>query len=125
VSENASLVYQQDIIAPTAVHHLVEFGDTDPARPGEFGYWYNFLDYVFEEDGQTVLARHYLDEPDVVSLPMTLAADDDFTLRVLVFLAMRYGVIKHLGSDGYGPIPPSLMATVRERVAIHVAASAV
>ena len=55
--------YAQDIIAPVAVHHLVEYGDVSPDRPDDFGYWYNYIDYIFEEGGVTLRARHYFDEP--------------------------------------------------------------
>lgn len=120
---NPDPLYQQDIIAPVAVHHRLEFGDPAPDRSGTFGYWYNYLDYEFEEGGVTLRARHYLDEPGAALL-LSDCADDPFTLKVLVFLSLRFGALKCLRDDGYHIVPRAIMDRVTEMRDAHLAAAA-
>lgn len=114
--------YQQDIIVPISVRHLVEFGDTTPDRPGQFGFWYNFIDYQFVEDDRDVLCRHYFDEPDRAIL-MATATDDDFCLRILVFLSMRYGTLQSLAGQSYAAVPDAIMAKVEVLKQQHLLAN--
>ncbi|MET3896920.1 hypothetical protein ABIB57_000844 [Devosia sp. UYZn731] len=116
-------LYRQDIIAPVAVRHLVEYGDTNPPRPGQFGYWYNFIDYDFADGDRTLVARHYLDEPGTALL-LAMPDDDDLTLRVLVFLLMRFERIKAQTPNGYQHLAAAQMVAIRQRMEQHLAASA-
>lgn len=111
--------YDQDVIAPTAIHHLVEFGDPDPDLPGQFGYWYNFIDYDFAAKGRVLSARHYLDEPRRAIL-LGKPVEDELTLLVLQFLLMRYDTLEWLGSEGYVPVPRHVMEEVRQRLDLHL-----
>lgn len=117
----ASLPYDQDVIAPTTIRHLVEFGDPDPNLPGQFGYWYNYVDYDFAAGGRTLTARHYLDEPRRAIL-LGEPVEDELTLLVLQFLLMRYDSLEWLGREGYVPVPKPVMKEVRERLDLHLAA---
>lgn len=111
--------YDQDVIAPIAIRHLVEFGDPDPNLPGQFGYWYNFVDYDFAAGDRTVTARHYLDEPQRALLLGT-PVEDELTLLVLQFLLMRYDTLDWLGREGYVPVPKPIMKEVRHRLDLHL-----
>ncbi|WEJ57688.1 hypothetical protein [Devosia sp. FJ2-5-3] len=115
--------YAQDIIAPVAVYHLLEYGDATPDRPDEFGFWYNYIDYVFEEAGVSLRARHYFDEPGRALL-LADCSDDPFTLKVLVFLSMRYGALKCLREGSYEIIPRAIMDRVRDMREAHLASHA-
>lgn len=115
--------YAQDIIAPVAVHHFVEFGDVSPDRPDDFGYWYNYIDYIFEEGGVTLRARHYFDEPGRALL-MSDCSDDPFTLRVLVFLSMRYGALQCFREGRYAVVPREIMDIVADMRTAHLASHA-
>lgn len=120
MSDPASL-YAQDIIAPVAVYHLVDYGDTTPERPGEFGFWYNYIDYIFEDADKALRARHYVDEPGKALL-MADCADDPFTLKVLVFLSMRYEALQCFRDGRYAIIPRAVMDQVDEMRDAHLAA---
>lgn len=114
--------YDQDVIAPVAIHHLVEFGDPDPNLPGQFGYWYNFIDYDFSANGRVLSARHYLDERGRALL-LGKPVEDELTLLVLQFLLMRYDTLEWLGSEGYVPVPKPVMNEARRRLDLHLARS--
>jgi hypothetical protein len=115
-------LYVQDIIAPASVEHLYEYGIPDAA--GHFGYIYNFLDYHFVENGRAVGARHYLHDPGSVSVYCDVGEVDDLTMRVMVFLLMRYQNLQWLEQDGYKPVPEDIMAKVRHRMEQHMAEQA-
>lgn len=112
--------YHLDVIAPVAIHHLVEFGDPDPNLPGQFGYWYNYIDYDFSANGRVLSARHYLDEPRRAIL-LGKPVEDKLTLLVLQFLLMRYDTLEWLGSEGYVPVPKSVMEKANLRLDLHLA----
>jgi hypothetical protein len=118
----AASPYERDVIAPVAIYHRVEFGDPDPNLPGQFGYFYNYIDYDFTLGGRTLSARHYLDEPQRALLLGT-PVEDELTLLVLQFLLMRYDTLEWLGRDGYLKVPKPVMNAVRERLDIHLARS--
>ena len=114
-----SSLYAQDVIAPVAVRHLVEFGDPDPNLPGLFGYWYNYFDYDFALGDRMLTARHYLDEPKRALLLGT-PVEDELTMLVLQFLLMRYDTLEWLGRDGYVAVPKPVMKEVRHRLDLHL-----
>lgn len=115
--------YVQDIVSPVSVHHLVEYGDVTPDRPDEFGFWYNYIDYVFEEGERSLRARHYFDEPGNAIL-MADCSDDPFTLKVLVFLSMRYEALQCFRDGRYAILPRAIMDIVAEMRHAHLAAHA-
>ena len=111
--------YEQDVIAPFAIRHRVEFGDEDPNVPGQFGYWYNYIDYDFAGGERLLTARHYLDEPKRAIL-LGLPIEDELTLLVLQFLLLRYDTLEWLGPNGYVPVPKPVMREVRHRLDLHL-----
>lgn len=116
----AELPYEQDVIAPFAIHHRVEFGDPDPNLPGQFGYWYNYIDYDFRAGDKVVSARHYLDEQRRAIL-LGQPDEGELTLLVLQFLLMRYDTLEWLGREGYVAVPKPVMHEVRRRLDLHLA----
>lgn len=112
--------YEQDVIAPVAVRHLVEFGDPDANLPGLFGYWYNYIDYDFSLGDRVLTARHYLDEPKRAIL-LGQPIEDELTILVLQFLLMRYDTLEWLGDERYVPVPKIVMKEVRRRLDLHLA----
>ncbi|PXA90828.1 hypothetical protein DMC47_26770 [Nostoc sp. 3335mG] len=116
----ADTPYDQDVIGPIAIRHLVEFGDPDPHMPGRFGYWYNYLDYDFSAGGRVLTARHYLDESKRAIL-LGEPVEDELTMQVLQFLLMRFDNLEWLGRDGYIPVPKVIMKEVRRRLDLHLA----
>jgi hypothetical protein len=112
--------YAQDVIVPTRVDHRLEFGERSPDRSDQFGYWYNYIDYLFEENGATLKARHYLDEPGAALL-LADCSDDPFTLKVLVFLSMRFNALKCLSEGQYRIVPRPIMNLVQDMRAAHLA----
>lgn len=118
------MAYEQDVIAPVTITHGLEFGVADENHRGMFGYHYNFLDYAFEEGDRQIGARHYLDEPDCAYLALTFDKPDEFLMRVLIFLMMRFETIKSLTRKGYEPISPEIAEAVRERLDLHMRSAA-
>ncbi|WP_140048848.1 hypothetical protein [Devosia lucknowensis] len=115
-------VYGQDIVAPAWVAHGLDYGDRERGSSGAFGYFYNFIDYGFVEGDAEYRARHYLDEQGTAHF-LHPPAQDDFALRVLVFLAMRFERLVWLDSQlGYVNIPDAVMAEVEKRMDAHMAA---
>lgn len=112
--------YNQDVIAPVAIRHLVEFGEPDPNLPGLFGYWYNYIDYDFTDGSRLQTARHYLDEPKRAIL-LGQPVEDELTMLVLQFLLMRFETLEWLGSDRYVPVPKIVLKEVRRRLDLHLA----
>lgn len=69
-------------------------------------FYYNYLIYEFENGGEQLSAKHYLDDPESVSIPHPLVLPlSDFVQQALAYLALRYNSIQVLGNDGYGPLP--------------------
>lgn len=116
-------LYRQDVIAPVSVCHLVEYGDPQEGSPGEFGHWYNYIDYVFEDGDGSVRARHYFDEPGTALL-ISGPSEAPFVLKVMVFLLMRYPTLQWLVEGRYAPVDEGTMARVRAMLAAHLAANA-
>lgn len=122
--EGLAQAYLQDVIAPAALVHGLDYGDSDPAQPGVFGHVYNFLDYLFEADGERILARHYLDEPGRVLVMGHLDTATPGAERVLVFLAMRYDEIALLCEEGYRPWDDALKSRILGLAEAHMQAAA-
>lgn len=116
--------YLQDVIAPSMLVHGFDYGDPDPGQPGAFGYAYNFLDYLFEEDGAHVAARHYLDEPGRVLVRGCVDVGSPLVERVLIFLAMRYDEVAFLGAEGYRPWDEALRTRIVLLAEAHMRATA-
>jgi len=59
-------------------------------------FHYNFLDYQFMDGQETIFARHYMDDPGIVSVNVLTEAElrTAFARKVLVYLAMRYERLK-------------------------------
>ena len=116
--------YLQDVIAPSMLAHGFDYGDPDPEQPGAFGYAYNFLDYLFEEDGAQVTARHYLDEPGRVLVRGRVDPNRPLVERVLIFLVMRYDEIALLGDEGWRPWDEALKMRIVGLAETHMRATA-
>lgn len=113
--------YGQDLIAPIRVEHRVEFGDRSGEAPVQFGHYYNYLFYVFAEDGGHAEAVHYLDEEARVSLRHLEPPDllSGFAQRVLVFLTMRYRTVVVASEGREAPLPPEIADAVAARRERH------
>ncbi|ESQ77306.1 hypothetical protein ABAC402_02550 [Asticcacaulis sp. AC402] len=85
-------------------------------------YTYNFLDYYFIEDEQQITARHYLDQPDEVSVDVTSheGLQTEFAQKVLVLLGMRCSNITRPGDEGYKTLPSAIASKLTERIHAHV-----
>ena len=108
---------------PVSITHGLDVG-TSPN--GDIEYHYNFLDYVFGADEQTIFARSYLgdDRADVRSHTRDLDTWP-LALRALIYLQLRYRELTVLMANGYEPLPKALAKRVEEGVAQFLAASVI
>lgn len=83
-----------DPIRPVSITHSVD----EIRNEGRIEQKYNFLDYRFERDGFTVMARAYLDEIDEVTLhldpPPTGVEGERFVEDVMKYLGWRYASVE-------------------------------
>jgi hypothetical protein len=95
------LYSSDDLITPTGIVHTVDEAiDLD----GDVqGFRYNFIDYRFDLEGGSVTARSYADEMDhvFIHLPDGMSLEQPDALRVLQYLARRYGEIRRFEAGGY------------------------
>jgi hypothetical protein len=70
---------------------------------GGHGFFYNFIDYQFDLESGSVTARSYADEMDhvFIHLPDGMSLEHPDALRVLQYLARRYGEIRRFEASGY------------------------
>lgn len=95
----------EDAIHPTAIHHRVD----ELRAEGELLQYYNYLVYEFERDGQSCIARTYVEMIDEVALlgPVPSPNNDRkvpesaFRDDVLQYLKRRFHHITELGDEGY------------------------
>lgn len=115
--------YGQDLIAPVRVEHRVDFGDRSGGEPVRLGHYYNYILYVFAEDGRHAEAVHYLDEGEKVTLRVLEPHDlgSDFAARVLVFLTMRYDSVAVVDGGMEMPLMADIAASAAARRERHFA----
>ena len=90
----------------------------DGVRHRYIEYQYNFFDYHFGRDEQTIFARSYFGEPEVaIRSHARDLATWPLALRALIYLQLRYREIRLLTSgSGYEPLPRPLARRVMDGV---------
>lgn len=92
---------RDDPIAPTSIEHFVD-EDIDP-ETGVTHFYYNYLVYTFAHPQGETFARSYLDEIQKVALylPKGVTETDPIVVRIIDYLARRYGSVQRLTDKGY------------------------
>jgi hypothetical protein len=98
-------------VRPVRLAHNV---DLMPAADGKgLEFYYNYLIYEFENGGEQITAKHYLDEPTVINVQSGFALPlSDFARKVLSYLGLRYNVIQVPSDKGYVPLPAEVAQEV-------------
>ncbi len=107
---------QDDRVTPVSIEHGIDAMMTEDGQAFEF--YYNFLIYTFRQGDETLVAKHYLDQPGEVSLTPLPSSDlnTSFAKGVLLYLAMRYSRITTLGEHGTAPLTAALLSELADAV---------
>lgn len=99
------------------IEHYVELMASGDGRSLEF--FYNYLVYTFENDGERIGAKVYLDALDEgVNIQSRLTFPiSNFVVKVLAYLTLRFGKVAYLTDDGYVPLPDDACRQVEAAVA--------
>ena len=89
---------EHDAVSPTRIEHRYEEARSD----GGIDAAYNYLTYVFEQDGLIIRARAYLHEPHIISVfeahrkdePGTNVSVPHFMNDVLLYFTYRFRAIE-------------------------------
>ncbi len=114
---------QDEDLAPHIAHHVDLMASPD-GRSLEF--FYNYLVYTFETENERIAAKIYLDTLDEgVNVQSRLAFPlSDFAVKVLAYLALRFGTVSHLTDEGYVPLSDDarqqIAGAVVARTGLHI-----